>query len=169
MNKTPLSEIKAKLASRQQGPTQPVPEPQPTYQVKPAAGKKDNSPPAERWYFACGHYVTKAGVAHDSCRKCINTARKAESAEVRVAKDLARGARRADNRSAPRLPDKSEFYVWYDAKTETWSGTLTVSMCADGGIVFDGEASGVFKLLQQLDAQYRASLKEAGDGQAEGA
>src|SRR5262249_3281707 len=53
-----------------------------------------------------------------------------------------------------RLPDGSEFRVAYHAAAERWSGTLTVPT-AEGGQVFEGEAGGVFRLLTQLDRQYR--------------
>jgi hypothetical protein len=53
-----------------------------------------------------------------------------------------------------RLPDGSEFHVAYDAGSERWSGTLTVST-PEGSKVFEGEAGGVFRLLSALDRQYR--------------
>jgi hypothetical protein len=52
-----------------------------------------------------------------------------------------------------RLPDGASFAVAYDATAERWQGTLTI-----GTTVFQGETSGVFRLLEQLDKEYRASL-----------
>lgn len=44
----------------------------------------------------------------------------------------------------------------YDAATTRWAGTLTI-----GEQVFTDSAGGVFKLLNRLDQQYRASLPPA--------
>jgi hypothetical protein len=52
------------------------------------------------------------------------------------------------------LPDGSRFDVAYDAVAQAWSGTLSVPAAG----TFTASASGVFKLLAQLDAQYRAGL-----------
>lgn len=51
-----------------------------------------------------------------------------------------------------RLPHGARFVVDYDAGKECWSGTLTVD-----GQVYTDSASGVFKLLQRLDRQFRES------------
>jgi hypothetical protein len=52
-----------------------------------------------------------------------------------------------------RLPDKARFDVEYDAARTCWHGALVV-----GQTVLHGEAPGVFRLLEALDAQYRAWL-----------
>jgi hypothetical protein len=54
---------------------------------------------------------------------------------------------------AGRLPDGAEFTAKYDAKAKRWTGKLTI-----GDAVFDSSASGVFRLMINLDAAYRASL-----------
>ena len=69
-----------------------------------------------------------------------------------------------------RLPHGSSFTVSYDAQAVKWTGTLTVPT-AEGGKVFEGEAGAVFKLLTQLDAEYRLwaaaqAAPPAGDGPA---
>jgi hypothetical protein len=46
--------------------------------------------------------------------------------------------------------DCPTFHVVYDAATETWTGTLTVA-----GRSVQGTASGVFRLLEGLDGDYR--------------
>lgn len=52
----------------------------------------------------------------------------------------------------PRLPDGSSFVASYDAAREQWTGTITV-----GDKTLSGTATGVFKLLQQLERQFRES------------
>jgi hypothetical protein len=54
---------------------------------------------------------------------------------------------------AGRLPDGAEFTAKYDAKAKRWTGKLTI-----GDAVFDSTASGVFRLMINLDASYRASI-----------
>jgi hypothetical protein len=52
--------------------------------------------------------------------------------------------------TAKRLPDSATFAATYDALAQRWVGTLT-----DGGRVFEAEASGVFRLMADLDQLYR--------------
>ena len=64
-----------------------------------------------------------------------------------------------------RLPDGAKFSVVYDAKAQRWSGTLEIpdagligELAATGEAasgVFRASASGVFRLLSKLDADYR--------------
>lgn len=49
-----------------------------------------------------------------------------------------------------RLPDGAVAVVVYDAKTETWTGTLTI-----GDQEFRATRSALFTLLSVLDGQYR--------------
>jgi hypothetical protein len=58
-----------------------------------------------------------------------------------------------DEKPGGRLPAGAKFAVAYDATMTRWTGTLTI-----GEQVFTGSAGGVFKLLNQLDRQYRDSL-----------
>jgi hypothetical protein len=67
-----------------------------------------------------------------------------------------------------RLPHASEFRVTYDAQAVKWSGTLTVT-AEEGGQVFEGEASGVFRLLSLLDGMYRQWLAARADQPPAGA
>lgn len=55
-----------------------------------------------------------------------------------------------------RLPDGAKFAVVYDATQMQWTGTLTI-----GAQVFTDAASGLHKLLSQLDRQYRQTLEGA--------
>lgn len=59
-----------------------------------------------------------------------------------------------------RLPHCSRFNVVYDEQTRTWSGTLTVATPTgqDVAAQFEGSAKGVFRLLAELDDQYRKWL-----------
>lgn len=58
-----------------------------------------------------------------------------------------------------RLPDGSTFHANWDASQGLWSGRLAVT--TEGGMqAFDGKSDGLFKLLSQLDDQYRATLTE---------
>ncbi len=52
-----------------------------------------------------------------------------------------------------RLPDGATFMAGYDAGKKEWTGTLDVN-----GEQFTMRAGGVFRLLEQLDKMYRASL-----------
>lgn len=69
-----------------------------------------------------------------------------------------------------RLPDKSLFELRYDAASQTWRGMLVVVSGwppnTGNTRTFFGELDGVFKLLSQLDDQYRRELKkkEQADG-----
>ncbi len=57
-----------------------------------------------------------------------------------------------------RLPDGSAFAVKWDAKSQRWSGTLTIM--GEGVILkeFSDYSAGVFRLLANLDNRYRAWL-----------
>jgi hypothetical protein len=60
------------------------------------------------------------------------------------------------NSDTGRLPDGTEFAAKYDGAAKVWRGKLTI-----GGTAFDGDASGIFKLLISLDTAYRASIVPA--------
>ncbi len=64
-------------------------------------------------------------------------------------------------RKRGRLPNGSAFSVRFSSEKDEWEGTLTV-----GKHDFHGKASGVFRLLGDLDTKYRASMA---DGEAAGA
>lgn len=67
-----------------------------------------------------------------------------------------------------RLPGGAEFRAEYYAPGQMWSAKLTIARSArpddpyPESLVFQGEGSGLFKLLSELDDQYRASLKGGG-------
>ena len=80
---------------------------------------------------------------------------------------------------AGRLPDGAKFTVVYSAEAQRWSGTLEIpharllgELAVSGEVasaVFRGSASGVFRLLTKLDAEYRAfkATKPGDDAVAE--
>jgi hypothetical protein len=82
-------------------------------------------------------------------------ARKAEK-QQRAAEGVRSHKKKLVSDGTERLPDGAKFEVVYDAARTQWTGTLTI-----GDKVFTGAASGVFKLLNQLDRQYRESLPSA--------
>jgi hypothetical protein len=66
-----------------------------------------------------------------------------------------RQAKQVKRQDVPqRLPNGARFDVTYDAKTETWSGTLTTTVNGEQ-VVLRGQKSGVFALLRALDTDYR--------------
>jgi hypothetical protein len=95
--------------------------------------------------FACGH---KIGVKHAQKRNCDGCCRKNQAA-----RRTRYSANKRDKVAPSRLPDNSSFAVVYDAANTRWCGTLTIN-----GVAYEGEHSGVFKLLAALDRMYRASL-----------
>ncbi|HZY89425.1 MAG TPA: hypothetical protein VFE78_31675 [Gemmataceae bacterium] len=141
-------------------------------------GLNKSKPPlvgVERVTCACGHEAElelfddkKDRAFRDARRRklagrpCADCRQKAHA--EREAREKAQAARRPGRGKggSPRpvvepLPDGSAFAVSYDAQAGKWFGTLTVTT-AEGGQVFEGEVSAVFKLLSALDAQYREWL-----------
>jgi hypothetical protein len=80
------------------------------------------------------------------CQAC----REKKQQEEQQAAQLRRQERQRGRVLRERLPDQARFEVVYDAASESWSGTLTI-----GTTTFTDTASGVFRLLEQLDRQYR--------------
>ena len=64
-----------------------------------------------------------------------------------------------------RLPDGARFDVKYDATSQTWFGTLRIpgQTILSEANYFGGQAKGVFRLLEDLDTQYRNHLKAKGE------
>lgn len=64
-----------------------------------------------------------------------------------------------------RLPHRSVFHANYDSAHQEWTGRLEIPASDDvnsGWRIFHDEASGVMKLLERLDGQYRQYLAKAG-------
>jgi hypothetical protein len=96
-------------------------------------------------------------VCREKKRLEIETADAARRAEKEQRKQaVVTKPTKASKPHAGRLPDGSRYEVKYDATRQEWSGTLTVSPQT-----FKGAGSGLFALLAELDAQYRATLERA--------
>jgi hypothetical protein len=178
------------MSSRDNLPSRPSNQPQ-----RPAARKPGQRPPPppvvayEDVTVACGH-VERFGLFEDKkdkfradrrkklisrvCKAC-RAQREREEQEAAAQRRAERAknqagqepkGRKMPKRQTGRLPDRSRFEVQFDAATETWSGTLTISV--DGGArTFTAAASGVFTLLSKLDELYRATLPTSAPGQAD--
>lgn len=102
---------------------------------------------------ACGHARTIKEVEGSYCPACIKATRQKaiqRKAERRKAQEAKVGGSQDS-----RLPDGAVFSVTYSAERTMWGGCLVI-----GSQNFQGEASGVFKLLEQLDRKYRESLEK---------
>lgn len=125
-------------------------------------------PPSPMAFAACGHADAKPkpGKKCAACRKADHAARTVAERQAAVERRAAKASAEAAVRASRRLPDGSEFHVKYDAAAETWTGTLEVRH-SDGVVAFAGKASGVFRLLKDLDRQYRVwADAQAGKGGA---
>jgi hypothetical protein len=107
--------------------------------------------------YACGHEAHVADIAGKACGSC-----RAETQRKKVArKHATRQAKQAakdPSQTCGRLPNRSTFNVRYDADKQEWYGTLNIDL-GQSNEVFTGSAGGVFKLLQNLDKQYRDHLR----------
>lgn len=65
-------------------------------------------------------------------------------------------------RKVPRLPDGAKFAARYDAAAQRWTGSLTVPRPGhpNGDLVLQNFKSGIFRLLELLDQNYRVYLAE---------
>jgi hypothetical protein len=89
----------------------------------------------------------------------------AEALQRRRAEKEQRRAQQGEGLPPPekaktRLPHGSRFKVQYDAEKAQWTGTLTVPASGQAtAATFTGSQSSLFKLLANLDDQYRATLR----------
>jgi hypothetical protein len=155
-------DMKEYLRRRKEGQPLPQPAPVPPTPAAPAPKKKAEKPPCTPSVecapsiiltHRCGHKIGAASIQGSNCPACVAVSKKAKAArraESRKAKnpEKAHGSR---VHTEERLPDNAAFVVRYEAATRTWAGTLTIP----GFPIFDGAATGVFKLLVMLDRQYR--------------
>jgi hypothetical protein len=106
--------------------------------------------------YSCGHQKLIEKITARVCPAC-NDAALAQARKAKKERNIANRAAKtpgAPKHTEGRLPDGADFRVIYDANTQTWTGTLTI----DGMEPFMDTASGVFRLLSNLDAQYRAAI-----------
>jgi hypothetical protein len=97
--------------------------------------------PPTRVVYTCGHEGCNV-----LCDACFAKRKQAKAQKRRESK-----FRKSD---VQRLPDGATFDVKFDAAAGMWRGTLII-----GDAPFESEASGVFRLLQNLDAMYRKANK----------
>jgi hypothetical protein len=148
---------------------------------KPVVHRRSTPPPPIVGYedvtAACGH-AEKFGLFEDRldrfrrdrrkkvtdrpCRACRERKRLAEDEATRTRRaerqkrseaSTAGSEKKPAGDNSERLPDGAKVEAGYDAARTRWAGTLTI-----GDAVFSGTAGGLFKLLRQLDRQYRQSL-----------
>ena len=120
----------------------------PTGAIQAAKPTKAQPKPATaptRVMCSCGHEDNNR-----PCGECRNAAHVAKVERNRLKREARKGS--LPSADEGRLPDGAAFTVAYHAISKRWSGKLAI-----GGAVFEGKASGVFRLLQNLDAAYRAS------------
>jgi hypothetical protein len=135
---------------------EPLPPPPPKKEKvakapKPLKAVRQEEPLDSIITYTCGHKIQVRHLRDGACQACIGAARKKKRRE-RAERVIA--AQQQGQRG--RLPDGSTFEVCYDASKTAWHGILTVP----GVGVFDGEASGVRKLLDTLDDMYRHAVAE---------
>jgi len=99
---------------------------------------------AEPLLYACGHPAKHKVSPNQLCPPCTQAHRNAKFAKKAAAMN-----------AKTRLPDGARFNVSYCAATQSWSGHLEIPECP----LFEGSASGVFRLLQNLDGQYHGWKK----------
>jgi hypothetical protein len=112
----------------------------------------------------CGHVVKlplfkkdpyreqrQAKVTQKICRECNDKNLK----EQQLQGQLNRKRKNQKRWQADRLPDCSHFSVTYNDEKKMWKGTLSIIGPNETFKTFEGEKSGVFRLLQLLDKQYR--------------
>jgi hypothetical protein len=86
---------------------------------------------------------------HEERQRQEKESKKKRSKEGKGPSWLKEAARRAS-----RLPDGAKFTLLYDASKELWQGELAVVW--EGKLrIFSGQGSGVFRLLEKLDVQFR--------------
>jgi hypothetical protein len=122
-----------------------------------AEGKPDRppKPPVPTVRHCCGHTQPVAGITTRPCPRCLKEGRRKRA--KKIASD------------AGRLPDGATFRVSYDAPTKTWSGTLEVKVPGAPSRSFQGSARAVFRLLADLDQQYRQEATVAAGDKTGGA
>jgi hypothetical protein len=104
-------------------------------------------------HHSCGHPIDLKGLVTGNCGSCA-----AKNRQERLARWKGKKREQAESKNQ-RLPDGSEFHVKYDSGKKLWSGELVCFPPGDGK-TFSAEASGVFRLLSELDAKYRAWVTE---------
>ncbi len=138
-------------------PVAPAPEPEPASEPAPPPPKpkvaKAKAPASPKVSYLCGHTVGLANLAAANCPACAKKAAAARRERRQAQRTAKEKAEAPIQMQQGRLPDGAAFAVTFNAETKTWTGTLTINEQT-----FTGRAGGVFRLLAELDATYRASL-----------
>lgn len=140
MNPVQRAALKAKVSQK--------PAKQPTIQPPP---QKPATPKPELVTYACGHSKPIEHIARKNCGAC-----KQAAAERQASKKKEKKPPKSKYTESQRLPDGSVFCVDFIAEKQEWHGHLHIG---GGGPQFEDRSSGVFRLLQKLDAQYRENLQ----------
>jgi len=124
---------------------------------------------------ACGHVVKfglcadgkdrfrearKKKMAEKACKECraLKQQQELEAAKMRKLNKPPATPPKPKLKTKPilgRLPHGARFELDYDSASQTWSGTLTIPTPEGKPTVVTDKATGVFRLLSKLDAQYR--------------
>jgi hypothetical protein len=97
--------------------------------------------------YSCGHRIGARYLQGNKCPHCLAQARRGQQPRQRV-----HPCDRLD--TVPRLPHGATFMAVYDATAVQWTGLLTVD-----GKTFEAQASGVFRVLTELDRLYREDTR----------
>lgn len=119
---------------------------------KPSPPPPSVSLPVATVVYHCGHQHPVADFRGAFCPACRNKAGR-DRAERNRAKRATVHQERPN--AEQRLPDGATFHVAYDATAVQWTGTLTIRDGANSETTFTASASGVFRLLRELDGAYR--------------
>lgn len=123
--------------------------------------------------FSCGHSYPTEVVTKRICLGCKekeiqNTNKKAKENRKKKREKLLKdgGWKGKASKHLERLPHMSQFDVSYSSEKQEWFGQLNIYTPNNDGKrwdilhIFHGKEAAVFKLLAELDAQYRKWLEE---------
>lgn len=121
--------------------------------------------------FSCGHTYPTDVVTRKKCLGCRESETQEKNKQARENRKKKRekliqegGWKGKAGKNLSRLPHHSNFDVTYDGTRTVWSGHLNICEVEEGAPTliksFYAEAPAVFKLLAELDNQYRKWLEE---------
>ena len=127
------------------------------FKVKVPGQQKAAAPAKPATTYRCGHPADVARMLNRNCDECRAKARKDKAARRNERRSEAKAAE-ADKQNG-RLPHGSYFSITYNADLKMWKGCLWTPPTG----ALQGTDSGVFRLLKELDKQYREAAG-GGDG-----
>jgi hypothetical protein len=117
--------------------------------------KKEKKPPRdpnERVRYSCGHHEPIAVLMQHPCQACTSRNRIAKAKRNRANWEA---KRKVVIEQGGRLPDGAYFTMEpYRADTQTWHVELVIP----GGPLFMKEGTALFRVMQDLDAEFRKWL-----------